>query len=87
MGVNAVSLEQWTARAEERSKVLLSWSHSTLEATQGQIDGFLSQLPFRYCLSEVASVGDWLKICSWAESRVVQGLKDSYPKVKARIWP
>ena len=31
---------------------------STLEATQGQIDGFLSQLPFKFYLPEAASVGD-----------------------------
>jgi len=31
---------------------------ATLETTQGQIDGFCSQLPFKSCLPEVASVGD-----------------------------
>ena len=31
---------------------------STPETTQGQIDGFLSQLPFKCYLSEVASVGE-----------------------------
>jgi hypothetical protein len=30
----------------------------TLETTQGQMDGFSSQLPFKYYLPEVASVGD-----------------------------
>ena len=30
----------------------------TLETTQGQIDGFFSQLPFKCYLPEVASVGD-----------------------------
>ena len=29
----------------------------TLEATQGQIDGFISQLPYKCYLEEVASVG------------------------------
>ena len=28
------------------------------EATQGQTDGYFSQLPFKYYLPEVASVGD-----------------------------
>ena len=31
---------------------------STLEATQGQIDGFFSQLPYKCYLEEFASVGD-----------------------------
>ena len=31
---------------------------ATLGATQGQIDGFLSQLPYKYHLEEVASVED-----------------------------
>ena len=31
---------------------------STLETTQGQIDGFVSQLPIKRYLPEVASVGD-----------------------------
>jgi len=29
-----------------------------LEATQGQMDGFFSQLPYKCYLEEVASVGD-----------------------------
>ena len=31
---------------------------SALEATQGQIDSFFSQLPYKCYLKEVASVGD-----------------------------
>ena len=31
---------------------------STLEATQGQMDGVFSQLPYKCHLEEVASVGD-----------------------------
>jgi len=31
---------------------------ATLEATQGQMDGFFSQLPYKCYLEEVASVGD-----------------------------
>ena len=30
----------------------------TLETTQGQMDGFFSQLPYKFYLEEVASVGD-----------------------------
>jgi len=33
-------------------------SDSALEATQGQMDGFLGQLPYKCYLEEVASVGD-----------------------------
>jgi len=33
-------------------------SHTTLETTQGQMDSFFSQLPFKCYLSEAASVGD-----------------------------
>jgi len=33
-------------------------SHTTPETTQGQKDGFFSQLPFKYYLPEVAYVGD-----------------------------
>ena len=32
--------------------------HTALEATQGQIDSFFSQLPYKCHLEEVASVGD-----------------------------
>ena len=31
---------------------------TALETTQGQMDGFLSQLPYKRHLEEVASVGD-----------------------------
>ena len=31
---------------------------TALEATQGQMDGFLSQLPYKFHLEEVASVED-----------------------------
>ena len=47
-----------------------SWNVTALETTQGQIDGFRSQLPFKCYLPEVASVGDLLKICPWVASRV-----------------
>jgi hypothetical protein len=44
---------------------------STLETTQGQIDGFFSQIPFKFYLPEVASVEDGLEIFPWVASRVV----------------
>jgi hypothetical protein len=31
---------------------------STLETTQGQVHGFFGQLPFKFYLPEVASMGD-----------------------------
>ena len=31
---------------------------AALEATQGQMDGFFSQFPYKFPLEEVASVGD-----------------------------
>ena len=43
---------------------------TTLEATQGQIDGSFSQLPYKCHLEEVASVGDGLEICPQFDSRV-----------------
>jgi hypothetical protein len=44
---------------------------ATLEITQGQMDGFFRQLPFKWYLSEAASVGDSLQICPWVASRAV----------------
>ena len=38
-------------------------ARSALEATQGQMDGFSSQLVYQYHLEEVASVGNALEIC------------------------
>jgi len=46
-----------------------------LEATQGQMDGFLSQLPYKCHLEEVASVGDYFKICPQLDSRGGLGLR------------
>ena len=43
---------------------------ATLEATQGQMDGFFSQLPYKCHQNRVASVGVSLKICPWVTSRV-----------------
>ena len=43
---------------------------STLEATQGQIDGFFSQLPCKCHQNRVASVEDRPQICPWVTSRV-----------------
>ena len=50
-------VEQVTAK-EMESRASHSFSKATLETTQGQIDGLLSQLPFKCYLPEVASVGD-----------------------------
>ena len=44
-------------------------SEATRETTEGQMDGFFSQLPFICCLPEVASVRDGLKICPWVVFR------------------
>ena len=46
-----------------------------LEATQGQMDGLFSQLPYKCHLKEVASVGGWLEICPQLNSRVVREMK------------
>ena len=52
--------ERNTAKNEKevRPPPLCQSLSTTLEATQGQIDGFFSQLPFKCYLPEVASVGD-----------------------------
>ena len=42
----------------------------TLEATQGQIGGLLSQCLYKCHQTRVAYVGDWLEICPWVASRV-----------------
>ena len=68
-----------------------NWSHqfgenksdcdrADLEATQGQNDSLFSQLPYKCYLEEVASVGDWLKICPWVTSRAagMQELKEQF---------
>ena len=48
----------------------VSASVATLEATQGQNDGFFSQLQYTCYLEEEGSVADWLTICPWVASRV-----------------
>ena len=47
-------------RAKENAffDMLAGPASSTLEATQGQIDGFCSQLPYKCHQNRVASVGD-----------------------------
>jgi len=42
---------------------------TTLEATQGQFDGFFCQLPYKCHHNRLASVGDGLKIFPWVASR------------------
>ena len=83
MGVEAaeesLKLEEGVEGAEEvedcgspwcRTFGFRVWSVATLEATQGKMDGFLSQLPYRCHLEEVASAGDWPEICPQFDSRV-----------------
>ena len=41
------------------------------QATQGQMDVFSSQLPYKCHQNRVTYVGDGLKIFSWVTSRVV----------------
>ena len=57
-------------------KRLTEGRNAALEATQGQIDSFSSQLHDNYYLEEVASMGDWLKICPQPESTRLQGGKE-----------
>jgi len=51
--------------------------HTTLETTQGRIDGLLGQHPFKCYLQEVATVGDCLAICRWVASRVGWSAQES----------
>jgi hypothetical protein len=48
--------------SEEAEKLARQVRSRTPETTQGQIDGFFSQPPFKCYLPEVASVGDTLAI-------------------------
>jgi len=59
-----------TLRFHAHCSVKTEESKTTLEATQGQIDVFFSQLPFKCHQNRPASVGDRLKICPWVTSRV-----------------
>ena len=63
----------------------LTRSNTTLETTQGQIDGFFSQLPSKCDLQEVASVGDGVKICPWVASRVVYGKYSGSMKITTHL--
>ena len=58
---------------------------STLEATHGQMDVFLSQLQYKCHQNRVAYVGDWLKICPWDTSRVV--LNANIYTHASLVWP
>ena len=68
-GGEAVSYERGTPvhvhmdGREESSTTETCVCTSALEATQGQMDGFFSQLPYKCNLEEVASVGDYVYIC------------------------
>jgi len=46
------------------------WRETALEATQGQMDDFFSQLTYKCHQHRMASVGDLLKIRPWVTSRV-----------------
>jgi len=54
-----------SVRAEVPIDTISAQESTTLEATQGQIDGFFSQLPYKYHQNWVASVGDRLRIFPW----------------------
>ena len=56
---------------EDSSLVPSSHPRDNPGATQGQINDFLSQLPFKCYLPEVAFVGDRHTICPWVAARVV----------------
>ena len=45
-------------RVMRRNLPTLFWSQPALEATQRQMDGFSDQLPYKFHLKELASVGD-----------------------------
>ena len=53
-----VALRQVGGALRHESEVNPRLLATTLETTQGKIDGFFSQLPCEYYLPEVASVGD-----------------------------
>ena len=72
-------------------------AYPALEATQGQMDGFISQIPYKCHLEEVASVGDCLKIRPQLDSRkgaklgaqktVIPSVLGAHETVTARFWP
>ena len=63
--------DEGDADKHSSSCVLTEFISPVLETTQRQMDGLLSQPPYKCYLPEVASVGDCLKICPWVASRVV----------------
>ena len=75
-GSNPSTLERERARANQ-----IGEPASTLETTQGQIDGFFSQLPHTDHLEEVASVGYWIKICPQLDSTAVGEPKETEMEV------
>jgi hypothetical protein len=54
----------------------LKLSSSTLETTQGEMAGFFRHLPYKWYFQKVAFVGDWLKVCPWVVSRMVNCLDE-----------
>ena len=67
--IEATASLEWLA-SSRKGRDVRGVVAAALEATQEQMDGFLSQLPYK-CYEEVASVGDGLKICPQLDSRVV----------------
>ena len=59
-----VTVSWFGAEREEADARAGSARESSTFATQGQIDGFLSQLPYKCLQNRVGSVGDLLKFCS-----------------------
>ena len=57
------------------------WFGMAQETTQGQMDGFFSQLLYKFYLEEVATVGDWRMICPPHNSRVAVFVAVSLPQV------
>jgi hypothetical protein len=53
---------EWVLERGQDTDAFLA-SNTTLEAPQGQMDGFFIQLPYKCNLAEVAYVGDLLQIC------------------------
>ena len=71
---SGLSVRAPPAASREQVRTPSRGSNTTLETTQGQMIGFFSQLLFKCYLEEVASVGDWRKICPRLDSRVENGL-------------
>jgi hypothetical protein len=66
-----LGLVDWTGVCRVQMCLLgRNWRGSTLEATQGQMDAFCSQLAYKCHQNRVASMGDLLETCPLVTSRV-----------------